>query len=70
MTSMNADTEETTPARVSLARAAFETVLAALEDDAEARARENAQDVLQSRAPRRWLQELDDAEDARRDAER
>ena len=53
--------------RVSLTRADFETVLAALEDDAETGAREDAQDVLQSRAPRRWLQELEDAEDVRRE---
>lgn len=70
MTSMDTDTEATTPARVFLPRADFETVLAALEDDAEARTREQAQDVLQSRAPRRWLQEIENAENARREAER
>lgn len=63
---MSTHITEITRACVSLTRTAFETVLVALEEDAGTRAREDAQDVLQSRAPRRWLQELEDAEDARR----
>jgi len=64
---MTSEVESQGLVRVSLTQADFETVLAALEDDAETGAREDAQDVLQSRAPRRWLQELEDAENAWRE---
>lgn len=57
-----------TPAWLSLTRTEFETVLAALEADATEAAREEAQDVLQSQAPRLWLQDLEDAENERRGA--
>ena len=46
-------------------KADFETVLAALENDAEEAARDEAQDVLQSRAPRRWLEDLESREPLR-----
>lgn len=52
--------------RCSLTRADFETVLAALEGDAEEGAREDAQDVLQLRAPRLWLEALERQEERQR----
>lgn len=48
--------------RCSLTRADFETVLAALEADAAEGAGDDAQDILQLRAPRPWLEALEAAE--------
>lgn len=53
---------------MNLTRADFETVLDGLESDATEQQREDAQDALQGRAPKRWLQELEDAENERRGA--
>lgn len=57
------------PGWLSLTRTEFETVLIALESDTTERAREEAQDVLQSQAPRHWLEKLEDVENARRTAD-